>query len=79
VVLHGEFAVGALDLHLSRFAGDTEDFVVIAFYVAGQNFSFLFKPIPYLSFRSAVFWREESAVSLSRKADSSSSLRSSSE
>lgn len=37
MVLHCEFAVGALDLDLSGRSGDTEDFVVIAFSVAGQN------------------------------------------
>jgi hypothetical protein len=42
VKLQGQFAVGALDLLLTRPAGNPEDLVVIAFYVASQNRIFAF-------------------------------------
>jgi|HubBroStandDraft_5_1064220.scaffolds.fasta_scaffold09271_4 hypothetical protein len=43
VKLQGQLAVGALDLLLAGPAGNPEDFVVIAFYVAGQNRVFAFQ------------------------------------
>jgi len=36
VMLQRQLAVGALDLHVHRCAGDAEDFVVIAFNVGSQ-------------------------------------------
>jgi len=41
--LKRQLAVGALDLLLAGPAGNPEDFVVIAFYVAGQNRVFAFR------------------------------------
>lgn len=35
--LQSQLAVGALDLLFTGFTGNSEDFVVVAFYVAGQN------------------------------------------
>ncbi len=37
VKLQRQLAIGALDLLLTRLAGDPKHFVVIAFYIAGQN------------------------------------------
>ena len=42
VKLQRQLAVGALDLLLAGPAGNPEDFVVVAFYVAGQNKVFAF-------------------------------------
>ena len=42
VKLHCQLAVSALDLLLAGPAGNPEDLVVIAFYVAGQNRIFAF-------------------------------------
>jgi hypothetical protein len=41
--LQRQLAIGALDFLLVRFAGDPEHFVVVAFYVAGQNGSKSFR------------------------------------
>jgi hypothetical protein len=35
--LQRQFAIGALDLLIVGFAGNPKHFVVVAFYVAGQN------------------------------------------
>src|SRR4029077_806525 len=37
MIRHRKLAVSALDFHLGGHAGDTEDFVKIAFYVSGQK------------------------------------------
>jgi hypothetical protein len=37
MILHGELAVGALDLYLRRRAADSQHFVIVALPVAGQN------------------------------------------
>ena len=41
--LQRQLAVGALDLLLVGFAGNPKNFVIIAFYVAGQNGSKSFR------------------------------------
>jgi hypothetical protein len=41
VVLQRQLAIGALDFLVARAAGNPENFVVVAFYVAGQNCFFL--------------------------------------
>jgi hypothetical protein len=51
VKLQGKLPVGALDLLFVRPAFDSQDFVVVAFYVAGQNCltdPFRFKPLCFL-------------------------------
>jgi hypothetical protein len=41
--LQRQLAVGALDLLLVGFPGNSEHFVIVAFYVAGQNGSESFR------------------------------------
>ncbi len=51
--LQRQFAIGALDLLIIGFAGNPENFVVVAFYVAGQNSSRSFRVSSELVFRIA--------------------------
>ena len=51
--LQRQFAIGALDLLIIGFAGNPKNFVVVAFYVAGQNSSKSFRVDCKLVFRIA--------------------------
>jgi hypothetical protein len=51
--LQRQLAIGALDLLLVSFSGNSEDFVVVAFYVASQNSSKSFRVWCVLVFRVA--------------------------
>src|SRR4051812_36444070 len=77
--LHRKLAIGALDFLIGGSAGDPQHFVIIAFYVTGQNsFLSIFKLKNLIPKARVLAWGS-CFFSLSRETDSSLSPRSSAE